>query len=62
MLLSELKDECIQFLAINLYSFKLEDLFFERADDKLLLVAFCLCEGSSSDGCLSVVQVLAIHL
>lgn len=43
ILFSEFEDEGIEFLVIHFYSFELEDLVFERIDEDIFLITFCLC-------------------
>lgn len=48
-------------MVIDFNAFELEDFSLELIDDDVLLVVLDLCQLVGPDGCLSVVQVFAVH-
>lgn len=48
-------------MVVDFDAFEFEDFGFELVDNDVLLVVFGLCELVGPDGCLSVVEVLAVH-
>jgi len=59
---SQLKDKLIKFLIIDLDSSQFKDISLQLIDDDILLTTLNLGHLISSDCCLAVVKILAVHL